>query len=277
MGNKIKRTILAVLVCILAVESYMLVKTKNQITELDTKLKSESALKNEEPEPIEPPVAPMITINSEINQALDGYLHKNSIVDRAVGVARGIVADLISEGRYLSDVTVSDISFTGAFPVSEGSTADMFNVEVLITDAEGIKTVNDGTYLIFYNRWDEDGKGSYYISALTDDEISEKYKEVTNDYSDDPFAAACMKECYDYLKRGQLIAEDSLEASAYNKALAFSKTLGIGNVISDKYTVSVEGDTKAFYYDTDDEYTGITIVYTYFEDSDRWAFLHALT
>lgn len=278
MNNRIKSILLIILVFVLTVECVFLYKIKGDITKLDERLKTEKTLasKGESEESVDPPIPPMITINSEINQKLERHVNQNAIIDRSVAVARGIVNQLINNGVYLSDVTVSNVSFIERVQMGAMDSVDIFNVEVLITDADGVKTTDDSKYILFYNRWDEDGEGSYYISSLTSEEIENKYGDRVEEFDGNINVAACTIERDEYLKRGNLIPEDFLENSAYVKALAYAEDSGVGDVISDKYTVSVEGDTKSFYFDTSKNVT-ITVVYRYFDDMEKWAFLNANT
>ncbi len=274
MSNKIKLTVLILLVAVLVVSLISLFNIKKTERFILNKEKQEALGKNE---PVsEPPAAPMITMNAAINQELDAFDFKNNIIDTAVLVAENSVNTLIENGVYLNGATISDIVFVETDTTEDHESLYMFNIHLLLTDIDGGVTTDSANYVIFYNRWDEDNKKCYFVSSITDNEINQRYGEYSELYNGDIFTTTCFLEKNEFLKGMPQKNESELDDAAFFKAEAFAKTIpGVTEVLSGTYTVTKEEGLKSFSFNTNDENIVITVVYTYFDETNTWTFLHA--
>lgn len=266
MNNKIKFIVLLALIVVVCVELVLLMKTNNEIKEI------EEAIKITDPEeelPTEPPVAPLVTINSDID--LSSF--QDSVVASAVNVARELVNEQIKNNVYLSDAMVFDIVPIDVQTDSTYDSYNMFRVDVVLSANDGQRISDNSTYLVYYNRWDEDEKGTYFLSSVKESTINEKYESLSESY-DNKYVAACETEKLAFLKK-QIILEEDLYSSACNKANAFAKSLGIDDVIVDAYTMANEAGSRMYMFSNSENDTCITITYIFFEDELGWSFLSA--
>lgn len=269
MTNTKKIIVLGALLLVLAVLLICLFRTNSEIDLIVKKLDKNDTVEKT-------PVAPLITMNAAINQALDSFSYKNAIIDQAVVVAQKSVEAKITDGAFLSDAMISDIVFVETGIVGFYDSVNMFNVELSFTLDDGTIENDKTNYIIFYNRWDEDGKGSYFVSSLTESQIAEKYSESASTYSDNVYIAACMLERDKYLKAQTQFTDDELADEAHRKAVAYASTLkDVRKIVYRDFLTDDNGGIRRYNFETDINDVFVSVTYMLVEENNTWVFLYA--
>lgn len=274
MTNSKKMLILVALLFVLAFFTIQAVKLNKQINE-DKKIKPSDTEQSDTTEDIDVPDT-AIYLNTSLKHSLVSYDYNDMIEEKAISTVEAFLETKKLNKEYYTEAVITDIVKIEAGDISEYDNVAMFNLTLSMTDVSKQKTVDTSNYILFYNRWDTDGK-TRFISSLTYDQMTELYSYYIEEFDNDIFDTACNFEKIKYLATCNNYTEEGLKDAALEKASQYLKEMSDNKtetILADNVSENSEYDKKVYTFDTSNN-NKISLVYILLEENNLWAFDHA--